>query len=170
MLFSIYLYLPSKFFSAIQSYCSRLSVGLLSYNRRLTLLRLDRRISFGWVDWQMCFHSRGSVCLPVWDIRHLKTSGFREAELATATVYTTVMCPILDYCCVIYHPNLNDELDQLLSASNLKPWKIYTTIRQNTLTWKNWQSSTLTCSDKSSFVTNLPIKHWLIRTFVTGSL
>ena len=34
---------PSKFFSPLESYCSRLSVGLLSYDSRLTLIRLDRR-------------------------------------------------------------------------------------------------------------------------------
>ena len=34
---------PSKFFSALQSHCSRLSVILLSYDSRSTLVRLDRR-------------------------------------------------------------------------------------------------------------------------------
>ena len=34
---------PSKIFSAIRSICSRSSVGLLSYDRDLTLFRLDRR-------------------------------------------------------------------------------------------------------------------------------
>ena len=39
---------PSKFFSALESYCSSLLVGLLSYNcRRSTLLRLDRWKKFG---------------------------------------------------------------------------------------------------------------------------
>ena len=35
--------IPVQFFSAIQSYCSRLSVVLLSYDRRLILLRLNCR-------------------------------------------------------------------------------------------------------------------------------
>ena len=35
--------LPSNFFQPFQSYCSRLSVGLLSYDSRSSLLRLDRR-------------------------------------------------------------------------------------------------------------------------------
>ena len=34
---------PSNFFSAIQSYCSGLLVGLLPYDGRSTLLRLNRR-------------------------------------------------------------------------------------------------------------------------------
>ena len=38
---------PSKFFSALQSYCSCLSVGLLSYDSRSTLIRPDRRKKFG---------------------------------------------------------------------------------------------------------------------------
>ena len=35
--------LPVKFFSAVQLYCSRFSVGLLSYDSISTLLRLDCR-------------------------------------------------------------------------------------------------------------------------------
>ena len=38
---------PSKFFSALPSYCPRLSVVLLSYDSRSTLIRLDRR--FFWM-------------------------------------------------------------------------------------------------------------------------
>ena len=38
---------PSKFFSALQSYCPRISVALLSYDSRSTILRLDRRNKFG---------------------------------------------------------------------------------------------------------------------------
>ena len=38
---------PSKFFSALQSYCSIISVVLLSYNSRSTLIWLDRKIKFG---------------------------------------------------------------------------------------------------------------------------
>ena len=40
-----------------------------------------------------------------WVIRHLKLSGFTEDELAT--VYRSVVRPVLDYCCVVYHPMLN---------------------------------------------------------------
>ena len=42
---------PSKFFSAIQSYCSRLPVSLLSYDSRSNLLRLDRRKKIGRAQW-----------------------------------------------------------------------------------------------------------------------
>ena len=45
-----------------------------------------------------------------WVLRHLKQSGFNESELAT--VYRTVIRPILDYCCVVYHSLLTSEQDQ----------------------------------------------------------
>lgn len=47
-----------------------------------------------------------------WVLRHLKTSGFSEPELAC--VYRTVIRPILDYCCPVYHPMINDEQDQII--------------------------------------------------------
>ena len=40
----------------------------------------------------------------------MKIAGFNEDELAT--VYRTVVRPILDYCAVVYHPMLNDDQDQ----------------------------------------------------------
>lgn len=46
------------------------------------------------------------------DARHLKVAGFTEDELAT--VYRTVVCPVLDYCAVVYHPMLTNEQDQLV--------------------------------------------------------
>ena len=45
-----------------------------------------------------------------WVLRHLKIAGFSEDELAT--VYQTVVRPVLDYCAVVYHPMLTDEQDQ----------------------------------------------------------
>ena len=39
---------PSKFFSAIQSYCFCLSVSLFSYESKSTLLQLDDRKKIGW--------------------------------------------------------------------------------------------------------------------------
>ena len=57
----------------------------------------------------------------VWILRHLRLAGFTQEELAT--VYKTVVRPILDYCAVIYHPMLNDEQDQAverLQAQALK--------------------------------------------------
>ena len=47
-----------------------------------------------------------------WVIRHLGQSGFTEAELAT--VYRTVVRPILNYCCITYHPIFTDEQNQVL--------------------------------------------------------
>ena len=47
---------PSKFFSALQSYCSRLSVVLLSCDSRSTLIRLNRRKK-NWSRLSLLFHS-----------------------------------------------------------------------------------------------------------------
>ena len=38
---------PSKFFLALQSFCCRLSIVLLSYDIKSTLMRLDRRKKIG---------------------------------------------------------------------------------------------------------------------------
>ena len=54
---------PIKFLSAIQSYCSCLSVVLLSYDSRSTLLRLDRRKN---MDGRCCFYLL-SFCFPQTD-------------------------------------------------------------------------------------------------------
>ena len=48
--------------------------------------------------------------MSVWVLRHLKRNGFTEEELAMT--YKTVIHPILDYCCVVYHSILMDEMDQ----------------------------------------------------------
>ena len=56
-----------------------------------------------------------------WVLRHLKLAGFNQTELAT--VYRTIIRPILDYCAVVYHPMMNDEQDQVverLQAQALK--------------------------------------------------
>ena len=44
----------------------------------------------------------------MWVLRHLKIAGFSEPELAT--VYRTVVRPVLDYCAVVYHSMLNLSL------------------------------------------------------------
>ena len=49
-----------------------------------------------------------------WVLRHLKHSGFTEKELAT--VYKTVIRPVLDFCAVVYHPMLTDEQDQQVES------------------------------------------------------
>ena len=56
-----------------------------------------------------------------WVLRHLKIAGFTEAELAT--VYTTVVRPVLDYCAVIYHPMLTDEKDQVVERLQVRALK-----------------------------------------------
>ena len=51
----------------------------------------------------------------------MKLAGFNHDELAT--VYRTVMRPVVDYCAVVYHPLLTDEQDQAverLQAQALK--------------------------------------------------
>ena len=45
-----------------------------------------------------------------WILRHLKRSGFNDQELAR--VYRTIIRPVADYCSVIYHSLLTDEMDQ----------------------------------------------------------
>ena len=51
----VFIVYPSKFFSALRSYCPRLSVVLLSYDCRSTLKRLDHRIFL---------LEQGYVCFP----------------------------------------------------------------------------------------------------------
>ena len=63
---------PSKFFSATQLFCSRLSIGSLSYDSRSTLIRLDRRKN--WVECD-CVHVKGQHQLDL-DRRHLNRSPF----------------------------------------------------------------------------------------------
>ena len=46
----------------------------------------------------------------VWILRHLGKAGFNKTELAT--VYKTVIRPVVDYCSVVYHSMLTDEQDQ----------------------------------------------------------
>ena len=47
-----------------------------------------------------------------WTLRNLKNSGFTEDELVT--VYKTIIRPVADYACVVYHSSLTDEQDELL--------------------------------------------------------
>ena len=56
-----------------------------------------------------------------WVLRHLKLAGFTEEELAT--VYCTVVRPVLDYCAVVYHPMLTDEQDQEVERLQAKALK-----------------------------------------------
>ena len=47
-----------------------------------------------------------------WTLRNLKNSGFTQEELVK--VYKTVIRPIADYACVVYHSSLTDEQDEVL--------------------------------------------------------
>ena len=57
----------------------------------------------------------------VWVLRHLGLSGFTQDELAT--VYRTILRPILDYCCVFYHSILTDEQDQVIERMQAQALK-----------------------------------------------
>ena len=48
----------------------------------------------------------------LWMLRNLKRSGFNTEELVT--VYKTMIRPVADYACVVYHSSLTDEQDELL--------------------------------------------------------
>ena len=56
-----------------------------------------------------------------WVLRHLKIAGFTESELAT--LYRTVVRPVLDYCAVVYHPMLTDEQHQQIEHLQAKALK-----------------------------------------------
>ena len=47
-----------------------------------------------------------------WTLRNLKNSGFSTEELVT--VYKTIIRPVADYACAVYHPSLTDEQDEAL--------------------------------------------------------
>ena len=49
---------------------------------------------------------------PLWTLRNLKKNGFSEEE--PVKVYTTMIRPVVDYACVVYHSSLTDEQDELL--------------------------------------------------------
>ena len=48
----------------------------------------------------------------LWVLRHLRVFGLKEMELVE--VYKTVIRPVADYCCVVYHSQLTDEQDELI--------------------------------------------------------
>ena len=47
-----------------------------------------------------------------WTLRNLKNSGFSNEELVT--VYKTIIRPVADYACAVYHSLLTDEQDEAL--------------------------------------------------------
>ena len=83
---------PSKFFSALQSYCSRSTVGLLSYDSRSTLIQLGHGIFFcrvpryfphlglgGWLDHRLYAH-RLPMCIGQLYGKHLHTESTLRAS------------------------------------------------------------------------------------------
>ena len=57
-------------------------------------------------------HLRKKMRKRYWVLIHLKKFGFNEDELAK--VYRTIVRPVLDHCCVVYHSMLNDAQDEEL--------------------------------------------------------
>ena len=49
-----------------------------------------------------------------WTLRNLKNSGFSTEELVT--VYKTMIRPMADYACTVYHSSLTDEQDETLDG------------------------------------------------------
>ena len=47
-----------------------------------------------------------------WTLRNLKASGFSTEKLVT--VYKTIIRPVADYCCPVYHSSLTEEQDYKL--------------------------------------------------------
>ena len=64
-------------------------------------------------------HSR--ITETTWILRHLKHNGFTEKELAI--VYRTIILPVLDYWCVVYHPMITDKQDQQIERLQARALK-----------------------------------------------
>ena len=59
-----------------------------------------------------------------WVLYHLQKAGFKDEELAK--VYRTCILPVIDYCSVVYHAQLMDELDQIVERLQVGAlWCIY---------------------------------------------
>ena len=52
-----------------------------------------------------------------WILIHLRRFGFTEEELAK--VYKTIVRPVADYCSVLYHPMMTDQLDEKLDRCQM---------------------------------------------------
>ena len=57
-------------------------------------------------------HIRKSFRSRLWILRNLKNCGFTQEELTR--VYATMIRPVSDYGCVVYHSSLTDEQDEEL--------------------------------------------------------
>ena len=47
-----------------------------------------------------------------WTLYHLRDHGFSQDDLVA--VFKSILRPVLDYCCSVYHPLLTDEQDEIL--------------------------------------------------------
>ena len=47
-----------------------------------------------------------------WVLIHLRNFGFCESELTK--VYKTIVRPVADYCSVVYHSMMSDQMDERL--------------------------------------------------------
>lgn len=77
---------------------------------KLKALRLRLSSSPGWsehVNWV-----RGAFRRRLWILRNLKKSGFTTDELLT--VYKSMLHPVAEYACVVFHSGLTDEQDEHL--------------------------------------------------------
>ena len=57
-------------------------------------------------------HIKKSMRSRFWTLRNLKNSGFNEDELVR--VYVTMIRPVAEYDCVVYHSSLTDQQDEVL--------------------------------------------------------
>ena len=110
-------YYPSKFFSAIQSFCSRLSVVLVSYDSGSTLLQLDRRIKFGRVVYNC---NKAIENNTVWmSISHVDVVGNYKARNCTSS---TVLLVFQSFCCRTIADQLQYDWMTNKSLDGLQCW------------------------------------------------
>lgn len=59
-------------------------------------------------------HIKKSFRSRFWMLRNLKANGFSVNELVT--VYKTLLRPVADYACIVYHSSLTDQQDEELEG------------------------------------------------------
>ena len=93
----IQVHYPSKFFTPLQLCWSHLSVGLLSYDSRWTLIRVDRRKKFGRVQmdgWKNMDGWKKKLFVDIWEkmkkrvksLKHLYLGRFKTASIGKAVL------------------------------------------------------------------------------------
>ena len=94
----------------------------------------------------------------VWILRHLGHSGFKQDELVT--VYKSVIRPIMDYCCPVYHSMLTGEQDQKLERLQAQALKSIFGYKMSYAEMRERAGITTLRAHRIDFVTNLPVKLW----------